>query len=87
MNAVEKLEEGETSEPVETKLGWHVIRLIDKKPGRAPTLGEVKTEVMALLRAARRASAFESLIAELRTQSSASIVLHQPRIDTAGPRR
>ena len=70
---------------METKLGWHVIRLIDKKPGRVPTIDEVKREVMALLRDQRREAAVRELLAELRVQAGGSIVLDQALIDTAEP--
>lgn len=85
MNVVEKLEEGETSEPFETKLGWHVIRLIDKKPGRVPAIDEIKTEVTAFLRDQRREAAVKALIADLRLQCAESLVLNQGAIDAAGP--
>lgn len=85
MNIVEKLEEGAMSEPAETKLGWHVVRLIDRKPGRVPTVGEVEHEIMALLHDQRRENAVAALISDLRAQAADSMILHQNVIDTACP--
>jgi parvulin-like peptidyl-prolyl isomerase len=85
MNVVEKLEEGETSEPVETKLGWHVIRLIDRKPGRVPALDEVRREVTASLRDQSREAAVSALIAGLRAQGADSLEVNQSAIDVAAP--
>lgn len=87
MNAVEKLEEGETSEPVETRLGWHVIRLIDKQAARMPAVAEIKNEVIATLRNERRADAVESLMAGLRAQASGAAALDETLIETAEPAR
>lgn len=40
--AVFKLKKGEISEPVNTKYGWHVIKLEDKRQSKAPPFAEVK---------------------------------------------
>lgn len=87
MNAVEKLDVGDTSGPVETKLGWHLIRLIGKKPARAPSAGEVRDEVAAMLRAERRAAASKALVAELRAQFRDRIHVAQDRVRYAEPAR
>lgn len=48
--AAEALEVGETSEPVESQYGWHVIRLEDRRERPAPEFeqlaGELRTVVM-----------------------------------------
>lgn len=87
MNAVEKLEEGETSEPVETKLGWHVIRLIDKQAARMSAVDEIKNEVVATLQNERRADAVKSLMAGLRAEASVAITLNEELIESAEPSR
>lgn len=85
MDAVEKLTKGETSAPVGTRLGWHVIRLIDAKPGRDASLEEARNEVTAMLSAGRRDAALKALMGELRAEAGQSISLNQPLIDGAEP--
>ncbi len=48
-SAVEELEVGEVSQPVETEFGWHVIQLNDKRERSAPPLEEVREEIEAEL--------------------------------------
>ena len=85
MAVVEKLGKGETSAPVETKLGWHVIRLLDKKPGRAAAMDEVENEMKVQLSVETRGSALRDLLEELRKRPDMQVVLNQDVIDSAGP--
>jgi peptidyl-prolyl cis-trans isomerase C len=41
---------GETSEPVLTSFGWHVIKLEDRKPARQQSFDEVREQIVAELR-------------------------------------
>ncbi|WP_417740789.1 peptidylprolyl isomerase [Salipiger sp.] len=43
--AVEALEDGAVSEPVQTQFGWHVIKLNETRAKEAPTLDEVRGEI------------------------------------------
>lgn len=43
--AVEELEVGEVSAPVQTQFGWHVITLNDKRNQEAPALEDVRAEI------------------------------------------
>jgi peptidyl-prolyl cis-trans isomerase C len=47
--AVQELQPGETSPPVLTRLGWHLIHLIERRPSRLPTLKESRAEIQAAL--------------------------------------
>jgi parvulin-like peptidyl-prolyl isomerase len=69
MNVVRSLKVGQTSAPVQTKLGWHIIRVLDYKPAEKTTADgsrEQLAEVLSLLKNQRREVAVRSLIAELR---------------------
>lgn len=44
-DAVIALKPGETSEPVESQFGWHIIRLDETRAAAAPTLEEVRAEL------------------------------------------
>ncbi len=43
--AVETLEDGAVSEPVQTQFGWHVIKLNETRAKEAPALDEVRGEI------------------------------------------
>jgi len=51
--AVQSMKPGETSDPVASAAGWHVLRLIEAKPKQAATLEEARDAVIQRLRAAR----------------------------------
>ncbi|MEO1537509.1 MAG: peptidylprolyl isomerase [Pseudomonadota bacterium] len=59
--AVAALEVGGVSAPVQTQFGWHVIKLNDTRPTEAPTLDEVRGELVDAIQGA----AIEARIAEL----------------------
>jgi parvulin-like peptidyl-prolyl isomerase len=54
MAHVEKLRVSETSAPLETKLGWHLLRITDRRESRVPAFEEVRSEIEALLDLAAR---------------------------------
>ncbi|WP_428927349.1 peptidylprolyl isomerase [Marinibacterium sp. SX1] len=47
--AVTALEAGEISEPVQTQFGWHVIKLNETRIAEAPTLDEVRGQIVSEL--------------------------------------
>ncbi|HSD29925.1 MAG TPA: peptidylprolyl isomerase [Vicinamibacteria bacterium] len=63
--AVFALPEGATSEPVETGLGYHVVRVESRQPARAPTLEEARGTIRARLARARRAEGERAFVAEV----------------------
>ena len=72
--AVEALEPGEISDPVQTQFGWHVINLLDMRDASAPPLAEVQEELAveiqreatrALIATLRETSVVENLSADM----------------------
>jgi peptidyl-prolyl cis-trans isomerase C len=61
MQAVEKLPLGKISDPVQTKLGWHLIRVDERRSSRLPKFEEVKAEIIAMLDQQRREKALKEL--------------------------
>ena len=61
MQAVEKLPLGKISAPVETKLGWHLLRVDERHASRLPEFEEVRTEIIAMLDQQRREKALREL--------------------------
>lgn len=85
VSAVEKLRVGEVSGPVPTALGWHLIRVFERRPSRLPTFEECRHEIAAALMAKSREAALKTLLAELRRRLSAPIVYHQGVIEQIQP--
>jgi parvulin-like peptidyl-prolyl isomerase len=56
--AVEKMEKGEVSMPIRTTTGWHIVKLIDKKPPSTRPLSEVRDALVGQMRL-RRAQEFQ----------------------------
>ena len=67
--ALEKLAVGETSSPVRSRLGFHIIRLDEVLPERALSFEEARGEIAAELANQKRARA----VAEMRASLDASL--------------
>ncbi|MDI1311531.1 peptidylprolyl isomerase [Prosthecobacter sp.] len=83
--AVQKLKIGQPSAPVQTQLGWHLIRVLERHASRLSTFEEAKVEITALLISQRREQAVQSLLTELRENSQRQVVYHTAVIDHAEP--
>jgi parvulin-like peptidyl-prolyl isomerase len=59
------LPDGGTSEPVETGLGYHVLRVESRQQARAPTLEETSERIRARLARDKRAEAERAFVAEV----------------------
>ncbi|SNT72932.1 peptidylprolyl isomerase [Paracoccus seriniphilus] len=66
--AVKALDKGEVSDPVKTDFGWHVIKLNDTRLREAPTLDEVREQVIQMVRRGKVEAAIESIVAEAKIE-------------------
>jgi PPIC-type PPIASE domain len=76
------LPEGGTSEPVETGLGYHVLRVESRRPARAPTLEEARERIRGRLARARRAEAERAFVAEVLARAK---VNHEAALRPSAP--
>ena len=63
--AVAKLRIGEMSGPIQTTLGFHIVRLTDFKPARAMALTETEPEIRLKLENEKRAAGIRKIAAKL----------------------
>lgn len=64
----------EVSEPVKTQFGYHIIKVLDKKPIKIPSLDEVKNNIISKL----KAEAIEKYITDLSSKAEIKIMLPAP---------
>lgn len=81
--AVRTLSVGKLSPPVQTKIGWHIVRLLDHKPARALTFDEARPEIIARLRSERRITQVGQKLRELR--ESARIEKNEALLGATSP--
>ena len=63
--AAQQLRPGETSGPVQSRLGFHIIRLTESRPPRAFTFEEARPEISVLLANQKRIKAVAAAVAAL----------------------
>jgi parvulin-like peptidyl-prolyl isomerase len=63
--AAAKLQLGQTSPPVRTRLGFHIIKLTDSKPAWQMPMDEVRAEIAMALESQKRQAALQELIVDL----------------------
>lgn len=83
IQAVESLRLGAVSPPIETKLGWHLLKLLDSKNARDLTFEEVREEITCHLQAEQRQRSLEGILSKLR--STAVIQRHEAIINATTP--
>ncbi len=71
--AAVRLKRGEISEPVKTKLGYHIIKVTDKKVGQAVEFEKVKDTLSQRLTAEKQKELFDSYIEGLKKKYKVEI--------------
>ncbi|MBD3426161.1 MAG: hypothetical protein GF409_02900 [Candidatus Omnitrophica bacterium] len=71
--ACAELDVGEVSGVVKTKLGYHIIKLTDRKPPELRPLDQVKDDIISKLRTIEKQQRFNELMTELREKTSIKI--------------
>ncbi len=72
-NAVSKLKPGEVSQPFQTDIGWHVVKLTDRKPAMELDFETLKPDIVAHLKSQYRANAVQELLLRLRKVAAIEI--------------
>ena len=68
-----KLDVGQTSPAVKTQFGYHIIKLIDKKPSQSMTLSEVSEQIKLRLLNEKKREKLEDIIKNLRQKASIEV--------------
>jgi peptidyl-prolyl cis-trans isomerase C len=69
---------GDISDPVRTQFGWHVIKVVDKKAAGTVPFDEVKTQLIAYLKAKKQEEAAQALLKSLRSSAKIETTLPAP---------
>lgn len=59
-------EPGEISKPVKTSYGWHIIKLVEKKPASKHEFEKVKSQILQGLDNEKKGQAYQAALAELK---------------------
>jgi peptidylprolyl isomerase len=71
--AATRLAKGEVSEPVATKDGWHIVKLVDTKPPAPAPLAEVRAAIVDALRLRKAQELERAYIDQLLAKSPATV--------------
>jgi parvulin-like peptidyl-prolyl isomerase len=63
--AAQQLHPNETSAPIRSRLGFHLVRLTESRPPRALTFEETRPEIATRLEDEKRTRAVAALVASL----------------------
>ena len=69
LSAVVKMRVGEISQPIRTRLGFHIVQLTDFKPARQTNFEEVQPEIRLAIDNEKRRAALQALTADLLRQA------------------
>ena len=68
-SAVVKMHVGKISQPIRTRLGFHIVQLTDFKPSRQMNFEEVRNEIRLAIENEKRRAALQALTADLLRQA------------------
>ena len=69
----EKMEKGEVSMPIRTTTGWHIVKLIDKKPSSTRPLSEVRDAIVSQMRQRRAQDLQRKYMEEMISRSQPTV--------------
>lgn len=72
-DTVAGLKPGQTSDPVQAEAGFHVVKLLDVRPGRSATFEEMKPRLQAALRLQRQQQILQAYLAQIAPGTTLSI--------------
>lgn len=67
------LEVGKISDVIQTEFGFHILKLLDKKPEIIKSIEEVKEDIIQILLPIKQKEAFENLLEELKSKTEIEI--------------
>lgn len=71
--AVEKLKKGEITPPVESPYGYHIIKLVDRKPAHQLSFDEVKDKIIAAEKAKIVKARTDAILTKIRSSPTATV--------------
>ncbi len=78
-DAIAKMKKGEISQPVESEFGFHVLKLVDRKPAHVLAFEAVKDKIIADEKARLQKERVEALVRHIRSSPTAEV--HTANVD------
>jgi parvulin-like peptidyl-prolyl isomerase len=72
--ALDQLDVGDVSAPVESPFGWHVITVLEVRDGGALTVAEAREQIVVSIQSQRQADAFQQYVDQLREDAEIEYV-------------